>query len=337
MYNEGTPGGPPAGYNEGGGTGAGAITALLQLGGSLYDSHQNRKAARQNTDKTIAANKAEAELAYQRQLQMWHMQNAYNSPEAQMARFRAGGLNPNLIYGQGNPGNASPPPAYQPPHMQYRYESGNYGAALTSLIPTLMSVGTWMQNMRLSQADLKNKENQSMRTEQLIEFLKERNPKELQLMQQKQDLFPYQLQTQRYMSDIARSRLFTLEQDFRQMFGEELFAEHGSSFGRPGTGEAPTSPIGGMKRLQFLEQQGKLQSQGYQNRLLEAKSSWTDMDITDPQAIMMMVMNSVMGLAGQTMRFARKPVAMPSGTRSGSRERPRGLVRRRMGPNHPDR
>lgn len=32
----------------------------------------------------------------------WNMQNAYNSPEAQMARYKAAGLNPHLIYGQSN-------------------------------------------------------------------------------------------------------------------------------------------------------------------------------------------------------------------------------------------
>jgi hypothetical protein len=36
----------------------------------------------------------------------WGLQNDYNAPAAQMARFKAAGLNPNLIYGQGNPGNA---------------------------------------------------------------------------------------------------------------------------------------------------------------------------------------------------------------------------------------
>lgn len=32
----------------------------------------------------------------------WQMQNAYNSPAAQMQRFKDAGLNPHLIYGQGN-------------------------------------------------------------------------------------------------------------------------------------------------------------------------------------------------------------------------------------------
>lgn len=34
-------------------------------------------------------------------------QNSYNSPQAQMARYKEAGLNPNLIYSQGNPGNQS--------------------------------------------------------------------------------------------------------------------------------------------------------------------------------------------------------------------------------------
>lgn len=37
----------------------------------------------------------------------WNMQNQYNSPQAQMQRFKDAGLNPNLIYGQGESGAAS--------------------------------------------------------------------------------------------------------------------------------------------------------------------------------------------------------------------------------------
>lgn len=39
---------------------------------------------------------------------LWNQQNAYDSPEQQMARYKAAGLNPNLIYGQmGNGGGIS--------------------------------------------------------------------------------------------------------------------------------------------------------------------------------------------------------------------------------------
>jgi hypothetical protein len=46
---------------------------------------------------------------------MWNMQNEYNSPEAQMDRYREAGLNPNLIYGNGSSssGNATETPQYQ--------------------------------------------------------------------------------------------------------------------------------------------------------------------------------------------------------------------------------
>lgn len=40
----------------------------------------------------------------------WHRNNEYNSPKAQMQRYKEAGLNPQLIYGQGTPGNASATP-----------------------------------------------------------------------------------------------------------------------------------------------------------------------------------------------------------------------------------
>lgn len=44
----------------------------------------------------------------------------YNSPKNQMARYREAGLNPNLMYGQGNPGNAQQTmPQYRPPEYQF--------------------------------------------------------------------------------------------------------------------------------------------------------------------------------------------------------------------------
>lgn len=40
---------------------------------------------------------------------LWDYQNAYNTPQQQMERFKAAGLNPHLIYGQSQPaGNAGP-------------------------------------------------------------------------------------------------------------------------------------------------------------------------------------------------------------------------------------
>nr|QGT50721.1 hypothetical protein Elusimicrob1349_1910 [uncultured Elusimicrobia bacterium] len=48
-----------------------------------------------------------AKAQNEQQLQWWNMQNEYNSPAAQMARYKAAGLNPNLVSGQISSGNAS--------------------------------------------------------------------------------------------------------------------------------------------------------------------------------------------------------------------------------------
>lgn len=60
-----------------------AIMGAVQLGGQLIKGHQDKK----------------------RQREM----NEYNSPASQMKRYQEAGLNPNLIYGQGTPGNQTAP------------------------------------------------------------------------------------------------------------------------------------------------------------------------------------------------------------------------------------
>lgn len=58
--------------------------SLLNTGSQVYTNAQNRKWA----------------------LQDWNMQNAYNSPQQQMQRYKEAGLNPNLIYSQMSNGPA---------------------------------------------------------------------------------------------------------------------------------------------------------------------------------------------------------------------------------------
>lgn len=45
---------------------------------------------------------ASAKKAFERNLYMWNLNNAYNDPSAQMMRLKAAGLNPNLVYGSGS-------------------------------------------------------------------------------------------------------------------------------------------------------------------------------------------------------------------------------------------
>lgn len=83
-----------------------AVGALIAGAASAIGSGTNAIA----TGKLNRKNRRWQEKMFSRQNEVarenWEMQNAYNSPVRQMQRFREAGLNPNLIYGQGNAGNA---------------------------------------------------------------------------------------------------------------------------------------------------------------------------------------------------------------------------------------
>jgi hypothetical protein len=55
-------------------------TTLFNTGSQIYTNQQNKRNA----------------------IELWNMQNAYNTPAQQMQRFKEAGLNPNLIYKQSN-------------------------------------------------------------------------------------------------------------------------------------------------------------------------------------------------------------------------------------------
>lgn len=108
----GSGGSTPSG--GGGMSGGDWLGALINLGGAIYQTESQKSMQR----KQNKFNKQEAELAYQREIDMWNLQNAYNDPSAQMARLRAAGLNPNMVYGQSSGGAAgqssSSSPSYSP-------------------------------------------------------------------------------------------------------------------------------------------------------------------------------------------------------------------------------
>lgn len=69
---------------------------------------------------SAVANKIIEKRRYERQLadqhKLWQENNAYNSPSAQMARLKAAGLNPNLVYQNG--GVSAPSDQISPPSFQ---------------------------------------------------------------------------------------------------------------------------------------------------------------------------------------------------------------------------
>ncbi len=96
------------------GLGVKALGSFLGFGSSNKTNETNLQIARET-------NQANAELAkynWEQQKDMWNAQNAYNTPSAQMSRYRDAGLNPNLIYGQGSNGNSTSIPTPATPTMQ---------------------------------------------------------------------------------------------------------------------------------------------------------------------------------------------------------------------------
>lgn len=95
-----------------------AIAAGASILGGVIGSRSQKKTNDKNMELAKYQNAWQAqenEKAYQRNLQMWNLQNEYNSPAQQMARLRSAGLNPNLVYGNGVTGNsAGSTPQYQP-------------------------------------------------------------------------------------------------------------------------------------------------------------------------------------------------------------------------------
>lgn len=70
------------------------------------------------TQMTNDANKELAEYSFDMQRQMIREQNEYNSPAAQMARYKEAGLNPNLMFGGIDSGQQSGIAKYDAPTMQ---------------------------------------------------------------------------------------------------------------------------------------------------------------------------------------------------------------------------
>lgn len=76
------------------GTLIGAGASLLGTGINAASQGGMNKKNREWQEKRYGVQRADA-------LADWNMQNTYNSPESQMARLKAAGLNPNLVYGHG--------------------------------------------------------------------------------------------------------------------------------------------------------------------------------------------------------------------------------------------
>lgn len=161
-----------------------ALSAGLSAGGGLFSGIANiisqGMANKANMKAVQANNDLQRELAeyqWSKNLEMWNLQNEFNSPAAQMQRFKAAGLNPNLIYGQGNPGNASSLPSYQSPNTQpvtrNAIKFSNFNMALDLLAK--------YQQVRIGQQQERNMETQQWLTQLDGLMRADRNTRDWQL------------------------------------------------------------------------------------------------------------------------------------------------------------
>lgn len=105
----------------------------LQAEQAEYNRQAQERAFQQNKELSAYAYDREMqqwERENQANLDFWNMQNAYNSPQAQIERYQAAGLNPNLIYGQSNTADqlsAASSPSYSTTSMQAEQMIGGSG------------------------------------------------------------------------------------------------------------------------------------------------------------------------------------------------------------------
>ena len=97
---------------------------------------------------------------------MWEKQNAYNNPASQMQRFKDAGLNPNLMFSQGESGNASEMP-------KYNQTGTDFSKRQNSLANILGAISQFQDiKMKGSQIDLVDENRKGVEAENILKNLR---------------------------------------------------------------------------------------------------------------------------------------------------------------------
>ncbi len=86
---------------------------VISTGANLLGSAVAGIGKRKQQKRAQRHNKELMELQHQKNLESWNLQNAYNTPEAQMKRYQEAGLNKHMVASAGNSGNAQGVSPYQ--------------------------------------------------------------------------------------------------------------------------------------------------------------------------------------------------------------------------------
>lgn len=162
--------------------------------GSIIGSISNASINRANIENAWKM----AQWNYDKNLEQWNRENAYNSPEQQMERLRAAGLNPNLVYGNGSAVQTaahSPQMNAQAPTLQ-PYTNWNLGGEA--------AVASYM-NFKRMENELANGESQRQINDQTFKNMQEQQ-KQLQIHTDQYKL-DYNKSLATYNADVSRAYL----------------------------------------------------------------------------------------------------------------------------------
>lgn len=143
------------------------VGALLQGFGSLVGAasqnvniNKTIKAQAQENEKNRQYNLQLAKMQNEWNLQQWERENEYNNPLNQMARLKAAGLNPNLVYGNG----AAQSTAAPSPSLTSGAPSSPQDMSLMAQRPTVGQIMNQALQNRILQAQVENTEAQTKKT-----------------------------------------------------------------------------------------------------------------------------------------------------------------------------
>lgn len=120
------------------------LSPLIGLAGAAGTTALNQVFARGAEKRSRAWSEMMDERQWNRNLEQWHRQNEYNSPAAQMERFREAGLNPAFMYGKGSAGSglAGAVPTTDPKKPDFPVPQ----------VANFQDIGNQMVNSRLAQS-----------------------------------------------------------------------------------------------------------------------------------------------------------------------------------------
>lgn len=239
----------------------------VNLIGDIVSNRQNRKLA---------------EYSYQKNLEQWNRQNAYNHPSQQMARLREAGLNPNLVYGTGTVGNTvggSP-----------QYDTPAYKLDTSKAVPDAMAtLGAYQQiqaqratidninaQTKNTNADIANKaiQNELLKTEAAskginLSILKSTEPYQVDIIKNRASSTFYEAQRAGQLLGLTAAQINQVNQDIKNkqtqneiMQQEKLLKTFEAKWAEKGITKSDSLPVRILSRT--LDQAGISLESAYQ-------------------------------------------------------------------------